>query len=792
MTKYIRFFLQFSRYYLVILLVLTSVLAYFASHIDYDFSVEALFAADDPVVTEYSRFKAQYGSDDAIVYITFKQPSIFQPEVLKEIHRIADELRRIPHVKSVYSVKDAVDVLEKFLPPEKDSLKRVERIQREVASNPLFSGNVISPDGRTAAIWMEIEGDVVGEIERSKILGRMREILSREEQDVGIKFHTAGIPIIEHEYATLIKRDLFTFLPIVIGAFLLLLACYFRNVMGTLLPLACMSVAILWLLGLMNIFGLHISALTSIVPNMIMVIGIADCVHMLSRYQEELVVTHDKREAIARMLVVMLFACFLTSFTTAVGFFSQVTSNLHVIREFGWVSALGFVLGYIATIQLAPSALDVAPPLKGRIADQYVTLVSDHSMKWLARLIERRKALLAGGWIILLAISVYGMFRIRVNSSWLQDMRTESPVTQAHQFIERNLSSVFSMELEVHGKTPGALKDPDLVRKVEAFQREIRLLPNVTTVLSAVDFLKEAARVRAMEENPMLFVMAKPETLRVLPKDRERLEECVAFYEKLAGGRNDMLTRMVTPDYASARISVRVKEINTRSLQQLMEAVRAKHRERYAADFGLGITGKSAMAKSALDKTMNNMLASLGLSAVIMLICFSILYRSFPVGLLSMVPNMTPIIVTMGFMGIVGIDLNFSTVMIFSVALGIAVDNTIHYLTRYRLEIAVDGDPTQAMVRTLKGAGRPMIFSTVLLLVGFGSLLTSNFVFTFNFGILGGVALFAALLSDLTLMPGLMHFFRPRVTRWEKVEERLKKVSQMVDQMLAKKGISME
>jgi predicted RND superfamily exporter protein len=594
---------------------------------------------------------------------------------------------------------------------------------------------------------------------------------------------------------------------------------YFRNVMGTFLPLATVGIAMLWTVGLMSLFGLKISVLSSIVPILILIIGIADSVHLLSRYREDAQKYENKREALAHTMLTMVAACFLTTFTTAIGFAALLTTDLYIVQEFGVLTAVGIMIAYVVAIEFLPSVLDNVPRFRGRIADNFSEELSDRTLTGIARINLRHRGIIFMVVSLVVGISVIGIFRIKNEGSWLQDIRESNPVYQSHKFFEKNLSDVVTLDIILRSPEKGEINDLERLQKIEAFQREVSswVMPGndqvrVTQTLSYTDFLKEINRARVIKnayeeasnkkglQKMAAFAEVRKKVddpvLRKLPADQKSMQACLALYNgtpevKGIDKEYDLVARMTDKDFSSSRLSVRLQNATSTRIEAFIQFVRQKHKP-FANDFSFMPTGKTWLAKKAMDSVIRNMVASLGLAAIIIFFSMSLLFRSIKVGLLAIVPNMLPMVVTGGAMGWIGIPLSFSSVTIFSVALGIAVDTTIHYLARLRLEVAVDHDHTKAMYRALKGAGRPMIFATILLVLGFGSILTSNFKFTFHFGLLGGIAIVTALLGDLFVAPSLFLTFKPKVRRWELLEEHWKELDRKVSELLEKRGAKLD
>ncbi|OGG50011.1 MAG: hypothetical protein A3F84_02285 [Candidatus Handelsmanbacteria bacterium RIFCSPLOWO2_12_FULL_64_10] len=740
--------LRRSKIHLLLLAALTVGLSHFAVRVDFDFTLERLFAPEGGLFTPptrstealdtYRAFTARHGKNDLMLYAAFRVDDVFSPDTREKLRALAARLRAIDGVETVITIDDAISAARTLGFSD-------EEIRSEMTSSPIFRGTIVDGRGEVSVIIAQLSPQCVNQKEREPVLAAVREVLQRDGDALRTRFYLAGIPTIEHEYIRLTQRDLLKFMPISMGVFLLLLALYFRNVVGTFLPLATVLVGVIWMLGGMALAGRPVSVLTTIVPNLIIVIGISDSVHMLSRYQEDLARRPDRRSAVAHMMTRMTWACFLTSFTTAVGFASLILTNVAVVQEFGLVSAIGIMLAYVLTIQVVPVVLDNVPPLRGRFADEFAQLISTRSMRAVARWVHRRPGLIVAATAAILTGAAFGIPRIEENSSWLQDIDSQNEVYVAHDYIEHSLSSIFTVELSLAGD----FRRLETIEALDAYETRLRGEPRVGSVVGWADVVKEAMRA-----DP--FVRE-----RRLPRTQAELDRIHGVL-KATLGKTGITRALMSEDFAYSRVTIRASErLEARGLEEVVayaESVRDP-----AAPFTVTPTGKSWLAKKSLDGVIHSMIATVGVAALVISLVMAFTFGSIRTGLIAMIPNFLPMAVTAGLMGYLDIDLNFSTITVFSVSLGLAVDNTIHFLSRYRIEIHREPDHVKAIYRTLEGVGRPMVFSTILLVLGFSAILTSNFKFTFYFGLLGGVTVFTALLGDLFVLPVLLIWFRPTV-----------------------------
>ncbi|MHC4607814.1 MAG: efflux RND transporter permease subunit, partial [Planctomycetota bacterium] len=614
MQERIRNWLRFSRLVLVLVLGVSVFLGWHASQIEFDFTLERLFESRDAELENYRRFQRDFGDDGSVVYIGLAGADMLATPARAMMARVSDALAAAPGVRDVFGVREALDFV-RVVPADE------EVWIGELRNNPLFRNRIISGDAKTACIWAQLDAEAWTEKERAAILARVRAILA--EHTTGYEVHIAGLPLIEHEYARLAKKDLVTYLPLAVLLAFVLLMLYFRSASGTLLPLLSVFFAMSWTLGILHLLGMPITALSAVVPNLILVIGVADAIHLLSRHREDLARFGEKRDAIVRTVMTMGVACFLTSITTSIGFGSLLTTNVPAIREFGWVMALGIILAYVVSMTFVPGALDNLPRFRGRILERASERVWDRIMNGVARVNERGFAAVVGICAACVALSVIGLTKIERQSAWLEDIRSDNPVHRAHRFFQERLGGAFQIDLRLDGP-PGALADPETLRQVDEFARRVAAwrgekypAARATRALALPDVLREVNRFsRVMQRRlvggaPLEKLLAEPD-LRTLPETRAAAERCLALYGRGAARQNRLL-RLVNEDLSSCRAAVSVEEVHARELREFGEAAQRAAAETVPG-LKLTVTGKSWLATCATDRIIRNMLISLGVA----------------------------------------------------------------------------------------------------------------------------------------------------------------------------------
>lgn len=572
------------------------------------------------------------------------------------------------------------------------------------------------------------------------------------------RFELAGVPFVHEEYVRTVQHDQKTSMPVagVVVAFMLWVV--FRNVRGVIIPGAVVGLAIAWTAGFMMATGEYLNMINSVIPTLILVIGIADSIHIISRYRDELA-TRSHEESVRVTLRHMAPACLLTSVTSAVGFASLLTATLPIVKDFGTYAAIGIGFSFFLTVLLVPIAIYFFPwpqrtakPRKNNAIDRLL-------IGLLAGLLRHPRR-----WgIVSLLVTVgicSGALLVHQNSRMMGELRDGSDGQRGNQLIEEKLFGVLSNAIIIRSESRNGLAQPEILNAMREIQGWVESQIDPHTQLAPVSHTISVADL--VEDAHATWV--GNEESRTIP---DTLAGVVGLLDQLP---SETRRRLISLDYRISHITMLSRDVGTRGWNPLREKLRDHIEEvfeRRGLDetYSFAITGSSTLAQGAIGNIVDDLMTSILLAFVVILALMTLLFRSLRVGLMSMIPNTLPLLCTLGFIGYVGIPLRISTVIIFCVSLGIAVDDTIHFLARLREEQGRTRVFEEALQRTMKGTGRAILLTTILLVTGFLVLIASDFVAVHEMGILGAFTLTMALLGDLIVLPLLLIWFKPELDR---------------------------
>lgn len=628
----------------------------------------------------------------------------------------------------------------------------VTRAEAVFEHAPLLRGRLVSGDRRVAAVVLVLDPALGTGEPRVRAVHALDERLRSLPPPAGIEVHPAGLPHLRAAISDAMIRDQIILVPLSLVICIVILLLSFRWVPGTLLPIVTAGLTVVATLGLMAIFGEPLTVLMNTVPTLLIVVGIAESVHILGRYIEESRRTADRALAARRTLRSLFVACFLAAFTTAVGFGALLVAQTEMLRRFGVVAALGVMIGFLLLMSFVPAALTYfAPPSRRKLRETPTRGWIEKTLVPLTgRLVRRRWLVLAIAALIGIAASSR-IARLDVDTSLLDTFDAGDPVVESTRLVDEHLDGIRPLEVFVQADEEGRLRDPEVLAALDRVAEWAEGEPGVLRASSANDILHATwGRVAGLSDDD-----------RTPFRTREQVEALATLLTRF---EPSPLDDYLTPDGTGARVELRLGDVGAHRSIDIIHALEARLESELGALPGVrfSLLGEGYIGSLGVESVVDDLFGSLSLSAFVCFLTIALLFRSWRLGLVAIPTNVLPQLGTVAWMTIRGIPLDASTAVVFSVVIGVTVDLTIHGFARY-LEGRDDGLLRRAaLMRTARGTGRAMVVGTATLVLGFCALLFSGFVPIRHFGELIAVALFLSLAATLLLQPPLMFLFAPR------------------------------
>ncbi|KAA3613331.1 MAG: hypothetical protein DWQ05_17735 [Calditrichaeota bacterium] len=764
-------------------------------HVTLDTSTESFLHENDPAIVDYNEFRDQFGRDELMI-LAFNPPEVFDFSFLDKLREIHNRLEtEVPHIEEVTSLinarvtrgkKDELiveDLLEKW---PKNEIE-LQAIKNFVLDNPTYRNLLISENGKFttivirtnnySAVGAESDDDLALENfeedfadETSTDLSTApREFLTDAEnseavaavQEIIAGYKSADFPIYfsgSNVVADYIKRamqnDMARFIRLTLIAIALFLLILFRRIVAVVWPLLIVILSLLATVGLMTLTGTPLKLPTTILPSFLLAVGIGYCVHILSLFFRRINAGEDKRSAIIFSLEHAGLPIVLTSLTTAGGLLSFASSGLAPISELGIFAPYGVMIALFLSLVLLPALLAITPfrPVKipKRTSEKKYTGRLDKFIISFGSFATRRHWLVLSISALLIIVALVGIAQIDFAHKPLEWLPKNEATRIATQKIDTELRGSISMELVLDKREENgwySYEDLQKLNEVGQFAESIEK-PEVFfgRAFSLADILKEINK--ALHENSDEF--------HAIPQGRELIAQEFLLFENSG---SDDLEDFTDSQFSKARMMLKSPFRDAKAYKPLFSSLKQKLTEEFGNDIDIKLTGIMVLLVTTLDEVMTSMVESYFYAFVIITFLMMLMIGSIRMGALSMIPNLMPILLTLGFMGWFGLTLDVFTLLIGSIALGLAVDDTIHFMHNFRRYYNESGDVSIAVQKTLEIAGRAMLFTTLILTAGFFIFMFASMGNLFNFGLLTGFTISMALLADFLLAPALMQIF---------------------------------
>lgn len=806
-----RFLIRFRFPVLLLVMIGTVMLGAQARHLTIDTSNEGLLQPDDEILTTYNSFRDQFGRDDLLV-MAIKSDNVFTISYLTKLKELHEQLEaELPHVNDVTSMVNArdtrgqgdtllVDDLLRHFPKNDEDLAD---LKKRVMANPVYVNQLVSADGTFSTILIESDtyssvgmdssedilagfddeftfdaeqaSDAPVEKETPKFLTDQEnaELVAKAEAIAAsfngpeFEISMAGSPAVIHTVKQLMMKDMKKFLRLAVLSIGFCLFIMFRRISGVILPLLVVALTLITTLGLMAKLGVQFKVPTIILPSFLLAVGVGASVHVLSLVYQRLRIGGNKEDALVYAMGHSGLAIVMTSFTTAAGLVSFATAEVAPIADLGLFSSIGVVISLVYTLILLPTLLAIFP-LK-QIKNQEVGTKQDDSntrfdrfIDWSARITTSYPKRIVFVSALVVLIFGAGIPKLHFSHNQLSWLPEHLPVRVATEVIDNNMRGSVALEIVLDTGSENGLYDRDVLQALDTLAARLENFEQgsifVGKVISVTTILKEIHK--ALHEN-------RPE-MYTIPNNGALIPQEFLLFENSG---SDDLQDFVDSRFSKARVTIKVPWRDALTYVPFIAEIEKQFSSTFAGitvddtPVTISTTGIMSLFARILDATMRSAAQSYGLAIVVITLMMILLIGNVRIGLIAMIPNISPILITMGIMGWFSIPLDMFTMLVASIAIGLAVDDTIHFIYNFRKYYQESGDVHLAVAHTLHTAGRAMVTTSIVLSIGFFLFMLASMNNVFYFGMLVGLAIVIALLADFILAPALMALALPTTNR---------------------------
>ena len=720
-----------------------------------------LIPADDKVNVDYNTFLKNFGEEGNLIVIATKDKKLFTPKVYQAWSELMTTIKSHKEVTLVISVDNLQnltknDSLQTFeLKPFVDKSKvqdekYLQTIQSELFSKlPFYEGLLFNKQTGAIRSAVYLDKKIVNTIARKEyVLTQLIPAIEKFEKETKVDLHTSGMPYIR----TLNAKTIIDEIGLFIGAALLITSLifffFFRSFRATLISLSIVIVGVMWSFGTLAMLGYEITVLTALVPTLVIVIGIPNCIFFINKYHQEYQKHANKAKSLQRVITKTGTATLMTNLTTAFGFATFIATNNTLLVEFGVVTSINIIAIYLLCLLIIPIFFSYIPPPiprhLGHLGREYLTSF----MGWIVRTVKYNRVGVYVTAVILLVFGIIGIYEIKISGSLIEDMPKKTDFFQDIRFFEKEFDGVMPLEIMIDTKKKNGVMRLTNLRRMEDLEETITDIPELSKPISIVNIAKSFKQAY-YNGNPDFFE---------LPTSQEESFILPYIKNSLDSAGDNQLKSYVTSDGSIARITTFIKDENGEKMEAIEAQLRHKINKIFPSPrYEVIITGKASVFQKGTKYLLDNLLSSLLFAFLITGGLVAIMFRSFKMVLVSIIPNLLPLLMTAGLMGFLGIPLKPSTILVFGIAFGMSVDDTLRFLAQYRLELSRnEWRIKKSVFATFEDAGISMFYTSIVLFFGFSVFMLSSFGGTIALGGLVALTLFFGMLSNLVLLPSLV------------------------------------
>ncbi|MDH5608960.1 MAG: MMPL family transporter [Cyclobacteriaceae bacterium] len=756
-TSFAHNILRFRLYLIVLVGVVTAFMGYQAQFVEWSYNLANIVPENDPEMVYFNEFKKTFGEDGNILALGIRDSSIYEVENFQKLTYLSNELGRLNGIKNVLgltnlrtltknSEKGAFEVVSVFseMPEEQEEL---DSLLGFINNLQFYSGQLVNESNGATLLLVTIDKEVLNSENRNELVFDVVRAGEQFEEVTGIDVHFAGLPYVRSTNMVKIKAELNKFLiySIIITGIILFL--FFRSVKAVFFPLIIIGVIVVWVMGTLSLFGFEITILTGLIPSIIVVIGIPNSVYMLNKYHHEYSRHGDKEKALSRIIQKIGIVTFITNFTTAVGFFVLIITKISILVEFGIIAGINIMATFLVSIILIPAFYSYLKPPSVRHLRHLDFKILGWLIMSIDQLIHRHRTLIFLFTFVVGAVCAYGIFKIEAVSYMVDDLPDNSPLKKDLAFFESNFAGIMPLEVIVDTGAKRGVQNLGNLKKIDEFEEFLDSIAYISQPVSVVSFIK-GARQAFYNQNKAFYA---------LPNSRD--SGFILKYLKENEDQQNLAQSFVDSTGQKIRISLKIADIGSSKMDSLVNGIiRPKIDEIFGGSkMDIALTGTTLMFIKGNKFLIENLISSMIMAFFVIAIIMGLLFRNLKMIIISLIPNIIPLVITAGIMGFTGIPLKPSTALIFSIAFGISVDYSIHFLAKYRQELFSNNFFVPiAITNSLKETGVSMIYTSVILFFGFVIFAASEFGGTVALGKLTSITLLFAMLTNVIVLPALL------------------------------------
>ncbi len=752
---------------LIAIIVITIFLGFQWRNLSMTYTEANLLPKKHIVNQHYDDFLSKFGEEGNLIVIGFQDPNFFTPNAFSEWNELMSGLKSSKNVELVVSISDLKklqkDTLaQKFeLVPliddnQKNDQAYLQNIKTELFTNlPFYEGLLFNKKSGSIRSAVYLKKEIVNTAERKTfIIETLIPKIDKFEKSTGIDLRVSGMPYIRTINAENMKGEIGLFIGAALLITSLIFFFFFRSFRATFISICILLFGVMWSFGTLGLFKYKITILTAIIPPLIIVIGITNCIFLINKYQQEIKLHKNQAKALQRVISKIGVATLMTNLTTAVGFATFMITGNELLYEFGLVTSINVITVYLLTLLIVPIMYSFMPMPKEKhlyhLSKNYLSSV----LGWVEKVVKTKRTYIYTVYVLLLLFSVVGVMQMKVSGSLIGEMPKSASFFKDILFYEKEFNGVMPLEIMINTKHKKGVMKLSTMKKMDELQKTIEQIPELSKPVSVVNLVKYSKQA---------FYNGNPEYYE-LPTSQEQV--FILSYAKNAtkNTKDNLMKSYVDSTGQYARITTYMKDIGTKEMANIEEKLKKKIEEIFPKErYEVTLTGKALVFQKGTSYLINNLIESLIFAILLIAGLMAYMFRSAKMIFVSVITNILPLCITSGLMGYLGIPLKPSTILVFSIAFGISVDNAIQFMAKYRHDLKMNnGKIKKSVFSALQETGVSTFYTSIVLIFGFAIFTLSSFSGTVALGGLISCTLLFAMFANLLVLPALVLTFEKK------------------------------
>ncbi len=717
-----------------------------------------LLPDDHPVNLEYQSFLQQFGEEGNAIVFAIRDSSLFTPQNFNRWNKFSKQLAAFPEVDIVISTenlqlltKDNASnrfVMKPFIVSESRSKKEVDSLRKHLFTNlPFYDNLLFNAESGTVRTVANLDSDIVNTpVRKDFILQDLKNLVASFEKETGMNVRVSGMPYIRTMNSQNIIDEIGKFILAALGVTSLIFFFFFRSFRATFISMLVVIIGVMWAFGTLGLLQYEITVLTALIPPLIIVIGIPNCIFLINKYQQEVKKHGNQALSLQRVISKIGNATLMTNVTTASGFATFIITDSKLLKEFGVVASINIIGIFILSLLIIPIVYSFMSLPKTKHLKHLNKRWIDTFVNWMENIVRNKRITVYVVSLILLIASIIGIYQIRISGSIIEDMPKSAEFFKDIRFFEEEFDGIMPVEIVVDTKSPRGVTKPANLKRIDRLSTLIDETPELSKPISVVNLVKYSKQA---------FYNGIPKYYQ-LPTSQENT--FIMDVAKNSADNGNMLNSFVDSTGQIARITTFMQDVDTERMESIETNLNDNIEKIFPSErFNVYMTGGALIFLKGTKYLVKNLVLSLALAIGLIALFMAYLFRSARMIVISLIPNLLPLVVTAGVMGFVGVPIKPSTILVFSIAFGISVDDTIHFLAKYRQELIANKWKIKVSVyAALRETGVSMFYTSIVLFFGFSVFIISNFGGTVALGALVSATLMFAMLANLILLPSLL------------------------------------